>query len=84
VPFRLSYALGLTSPTAECLRAASVRVAYCNSANGYDYSKQKRWDGELANYRNALASGVEPAGTTQKEIDKANRLSDITGKAFQA
>lgn len=68
----------------QCLRAASVKVAYCNSTNGWDATKQKKWDNELASYRNALASGVEPTGTTQKEIDKANRLSDMTGKAFKA
>lgn len=75
---------GTCGSYAECLRNANVKVAYCNSANGWDASKQKRWDNELANYRAALASGVEPTGTTQKEIDKANRLSDLTGKAFRA
>jgi hypothetical protein len=61
-----------------------VRVAYCNSANGYDATKQKRWDAELASYRAARAEGIEPAGTTQKQIDLARKVSDLTGQAFQA
>lgn len=68
---------------AECCRDSGIRVAYCNSANGYDATKQRRWDSELANYRAAVASGVQPAGTDQASIDKANRLSDLTGKAYQ-
>jgi hypothetical protein len=67
-----------------CLRNATVRVAYCNSANGQDATKQKRWDAELASYRAARAEGIEPAGTTQKQIDQARAISDITGKAFQS
>lgn len=66
-----------------CLRAASVRVAYCNSANRQDYTRQKRWDAELASYRSARAEGIEPSGTTQADVDKARRISDLTGQAFQ-
>jgi hypothetical protein len=78
---------GCTEPGAHnsygaCLRAASVRVAYCNSANGFDATKQKRWDAELASYRSARAEGIEPAGTSQKKIDQARAISDITGRAF--
>lgn len=68
----------------ECLRNANPRVAYCNSVNRQDYSRQKRWDAELASYRSARAEGIEPAGTTQAQIDKARRISDVTGRAFQA
>lgn len=65
-----------------CLRNASVKVAYCNSANGLDATKQKRWDAELASYRSARAEGIEPAGTSQRQVDQARKFSDITGKAF--
>jgi hypothetical protein len=61
-----------------------VRVAYCDSVNRQDYTRQKRWDAELASYRAARAEGIEPAGTTQKQIDQARKVSDLTGQAFQA
>jgi hypothetical protein len=67
-----------------CLKAASVRVAYCDSVNRQDYTRQKKWDAELASYRAARAEGIEPAGTTQKQIDQARKVSDLTGQAFQA
>ena len=69
---------------AECLRAATPRIAYCNSANGQDFTKQRKWDSELASYRSAVASGVQPAGTTQRAIDLANRVSDLTGAPYGA
>jgi hypothetical protein len=55
-----------TTPVNQCRTGCPTPgalkwVAYCNSANGYDYSKQKRWDNELASYRSARASGVEPS-----------------------
>lgn len=68
---------------AACLRSANLRVAYCNSTSGQDFSRQKRWDAELASYRSARAEGIEPAGTTQRQIDQARKISDITGRAFQ-
>ncbi len=63
---------------ADCLRDKSLRVAYCNSAGGWDATKQKKWDNELAAYRGALAEGLEPAGTTMRDIDRAKRVADIT------
>jgi hypothetical protein len=68
----------------ECLRAATVRVAYCNSAQGYDYSKQKSWDSELQAYRDARAQGIEPEGTDRRSIEEAVRISDRIGKAHDA
>ena len=68
----------------ECLRAASLRVAYTNSTNGYDYTKQKRWDKELQDYRDARAQGNEPEGTDRRSIDEAVRMSDMIGKAHDA
>jgi len=65
----------------ECCRAAAPRVAYCNSVNGYDATKQKRWDSELQAFRDAVAEGLNPPGTTMPKIDAAKRLADITGAA---
>lgn len=67
---------------AECLRDSGIRVAYTNSANGYDLTKQKRWDQELSDYREARRQGIQPDGTTRRAIDKAVRISDETGTAY--
>lgn len=75
---------GVHASYGACLRAASVKVAYCNSTNGWDATRQKSWDKELTDYRSALSSGIEPGGTDRRSIDKANRISDITGQAFKA
>lgn len=68
----------------ECLKSAGLRVAYTNSTNGYDATKQKRWDKELQDYRDARAQGIEPEGTDRRSIDEAVRMSDMIGKAHDA
>lgn len=67
-----------------CLRAKSVKVAYCNSANGHDATKQKRWDAELDAYKAARSEGIQPSGTTREAVDRAVRLSDAAGVAWNA
>jgi hypothetical protein len=58
------------------LRSKGVRVAYARSANGWDYTKQKRWDSELQAYRDAVGEGLDPTGTTMRDIDSARRKAD--------
>lgn len=67
-----------------CLRAKGVKVAYCNSAGGMDYTAQKNWDRNLADYKDARAEGIQPGQTTPKAIEDARRASDATGTAFKA
>lgn len=69
---------------AECLRSAALRVAYCNSAGGMDYTAQKAWDRELSAYKDARAEGIQPAGTKASQVENAKRISDSAGRAFQA
>lgn len=69
---------------AECLKAKTVKVAYCDSANGRDATAQKRWDAELSAYREARAEGIQPAGTKRSQVENAKRLSDAAGKAWDA
>ena len=66
-----------------CLRAAGTKVAYCNSAGGWDASRQKAWDKELDLYRSARDQGIEPASTRTKDIEAAFKASEKTGVAFQ-
>jgi hypothetical protein len=67
---------------AECLRGKGVRVAYTNSANGQDATRQKRWDAEIAGYRSAVSQGMDPNGTTTGAVRQAEQWSDRHGIAF--
>ncbi len=64
---------------AACCRNSGIRVAYCNSTNGWDASRQKTFDNENAAYRAAVDEGIQPNAPTFTEIDKARRKADKTG-----
>lgn len=68
----------------ECVRSKGLRVAYCNSAAGRDYTVQKRWDRELTEYKDARAQGIQPAGTTRTKVRAAVEASNRVGKAYDA
>ena len=42
----------------------------------------KKWDGELAAYRDARAQGIQPGGTTRKAVDQALQASENLGRAY--
>lgn len=65
----------------EWLRSKKIKISYTNSANGWDASKQKRWDSELDAYRSALKEGLNPAGTTMRDVDNARRKADTLQSA---
>lgn len=69
---------------AACLKGKSLRVAYCNSAGGSDYTAQKKWDKELDAYRDARKQGIQPASTKSDAIQRAVAISDATGSPYQA
>ena len=66
----------------ECLRSKGLRIAYARSAAGSDATKQKRWDQEISRYRNAVAQGIEPDGTTTAKVRQAEQWSERHGVAF--
>lgn len=43
-----------------------------------------KWDAELKAYRSAREQGIQPAGTSMKQIQKAVEISNKTGKAYGA
>jgi hypothetical protein len=45
---------------------------------------QKKWDKELNAYSTARKQGIQPAGTSLKQIQKAVDASNKVGKAFNA
>ena len=49
---------------------------------GWDKTKEIKWDKELDSYYSAVRQGVEPVSTKQKDIDAALMLSNEAGKAF--
>jgi hypothetical protein len=67
-----------------CLRSKNLRIGFCNSAKGLDATEQKKWDKELAAYRDARAQGIQPAGTRLEQVRQAVEISDAAGKAFDA
>jgi hypothetical protein len=68
----------------ECLRSKNLRVAYCNSAGGQDYTAQKKFDADLAAYKSARAQGIQPATTNRRDVDAAVAVSNQRGQAFDA
>jgi hypothetical protein len=42
----------------------------------------KKWDNELALYRQARAQGIQPDSTKTKDIRKAIDISNKTGRAY--
>lgn len=67
-----------------CLRAKNIRIAYCQSAAGKDATTQRKWDAELQAFRDATAQGIEPAGTSMRQVQAAVEQSNRTGEAFKA
>lgn len=68
----------------ECLRSKSIGAVGVNISKGSDADIQKKWDREIDSYRAARAEGIQPAGTQQRQIDNAKRISDATGTAWKA
>jgi hypothetical protein len=44
----------------------------------------KKWNSELQAYRDARAQGIQPAGTTMRDIQEAHKASETLGKAYNA
>lgn len=64
----------------ECARA-SVQFAPWYSS---DSRKGRDWDGELAEYRQAVGQGIQPASTKRKDIRSAVSLSRAADAPFNA
>lgn len=45
---------------------------------------RKKWDGELEAYRDARAQGIQPGGTSMRQIEAAHRASEKLGRAYDA
>lgn len=53
-----------------CVRDKGLRVGYAASANGMDFTRQKKWDQRLNLYREARSAGLQPESTRLSDIRK--------------
>lgn len=67
---------------AQCLQSKGVRVAFCDSVNGSDATRQRHWDADLELYRSARRQGIQPDSTNRPQVEKALKLSDMRGAAY--
>lgn len=66
----------------ECMRSKGLKIAYCQSTNGSDATRQKKWDAELDSYRAAVAQGIQPETTKTRDIRAAVEWSNNHGVAY--
>lgn len=64
---------------AECLQASNI--GFGNEQVGNTLKKNEK---ELTAYRDARKLGIQPASTRMKDIQKAVRVSEVTGRAAKA
>ncbi|HET6917279.1 MAG TPA: hypothetical protein VFH56_14390 [Acidimicrobiales bacterium] len=72
------------SSYAECLKAKAPRVAWANSAGNLDLTTERKWERDLAAYKDARRQGIQPQSTQRAAVDRAVRISNETGVAYQA
>lgn len=53
-------------------------------ANSKATMSASKWDAELKAYKDARAQGIQPDGTSMKQVQKAVDISQKTGKAYGA
>jgi hypothetical protein len=64
------------------MRGKDLRVAYCQSASGRDYSQQKRWDRNLSEYASVRRQGIQPDSTKGPDVRRALEASQRAGEAY--
>ena len=67
-------------------KAKSLQLATGDAAGNIVASgtTQKKWDKELAFYKEARAQGVQPEGTSRKVIEKALDASEVLNRPYNA
>lgn len=68
----------------ECARSARLKVGWAAHAAGLDKTADKQFDAELAAYKAARDEGIQPASTKIESVMEARRVSDLTGKPYNA
>lgn len=68
----------------ECARGANLRVGWMESTNGLSRVADRKTTQELYEYRELRKQGIQPEGTSKRALEEAKRISDTTGKAYNA
>jgi len=53
-------------------------------ANSRAVMPKRKWEGELARYKQARSQGIQPSGTTMDKIIAAEKASENLGRAYNA
>lgn len=61
-----------------CLRAKNIQIGDLGRGAA------KRWDSDLQAYADARAQGIQPSGVEREAVDRAVRISEGDGTAFNA
>jgi hypothetical protein len=64
-------------------KARTLQLSTGDAASNKGMS-QKKWDKELNLYRDARKQGIQPAGTSTRQVQKAIDDSNKVGKAYDA
>jgi hypothetical protein len=64
-------------------KARTLQLSPGDAASNKNMS-QKKWDKELNLYRDARKQGIQPAGTSTRQVQKAIDDSNKVGKAYDA
>lgn len=59
-------------------------VMNAGEANSNLSMSSKKWDKELQAYRDARSQGIQPSGTSMKQVRQAVEISNKTGEAYKA
>lgn len=62
----------------QCLRAKNIQIG------DLGHGVRKQWDSDLQAYDNARRAGIQPSGLERPAVDRAVRISEAEGTAFDA
>ena len=73
----------LGNPWCECF-GCKAKTLQLNAGDATRDVPDKKWNSELAAYRDARAQGIQPAGTTMRHVEEAHKASEHLGRAYDA
>jgi hypothetical protein len=64
----------------ECMRSKNLQL----NPNLADTGASKKWDADLQKYRDVRKQGIRPDGTSAEQVDRAEKMSQQMGQAYDA
>lgn len=65
-------------------KLGTLQLSPGDAASNKNGMSQKKWNAELNLYKSARDQGIQPAGTSTRQVQKAIDASNKVGKAFDA